>query len=250
MTKPRFPATLESDVDDLERRLRILERSGGVSTVVSGGNVPVGTIVAYWGSGAPAGWLVCNGGSFSAGTYPDLATLLGGTTLPNLKGRVVVGIDAAQTEFDTLGETGGSKTIAAADLAAHTHTVNDPQHSHVNAGHSHTVASHNHGGGTGVHAHGVFGSGGSVGTHAGSHGHDGATDQLAGPPNSGGFFDGSAHTTSTVGVGNTFETPGTDTRADTIATDGTGITVTGGGPGTAGGKLPPYIALSYIIKAV
>jgi microcystin-dependent protein len=37
----------------------------------------------------------------------------GSTTfnLPNLKGRVVVGVDAAQTEFDALGETGGAKSV-------------------------------------------------------------------------------------------------------------------------------------------
>lgn len=52
-------------------------------------------------------------------------------------GRVLVGIDAGQTEFDTLGETGGSKTVTltAAQMPSHTH-VQDP-HTHTQNAHSH-----------------------------------------------------------------------------------------------------------------
>jgi len=40
-------------------------------------------------------------------------------------GRVLVGIDAGQTEFDTVEETGGSKThtLSTAEMPAHTHDV-------------------------------------------------------------------------------------------------------------------------------
>lgn len=43
--------------------------------------------------------------------------------MPNLKGKIVVGLDASQTEFDALGETGGAKThsLTPGELAAHTH---------------------------------------------------------------------------------------------------------------------------------
>lgn len=46
-------------------------------------------------------------------------------SLPNLKGRVIVGLDSGQTEFDVNGETGGEKThqLTVAELAAHTHNV-------------------------------------------------------------------------------------------------------------------------------
>ena len=93
--------------------------------------VPVGVISAYYGSSAPTGWLICDGSTFSAATYPALNTLLGGTTLPNLKGRVVVGVDAAQTEFDVIGETGGAKThvLTTAELASHTHIQDAHAHS-------------------------------------------------------------------------------------------------------------------------
>jgi len=56
----------------------------------------------------------------NASVSTDPATLLGfGTWATIGAGRVPVAIDAGQTEFDTLGETGGSKTV---DIS-HTHTV-------------------------------------------------------------------------------------------------------------------------------
>ena len=60
------------------------------------------------------------------------ATLFGGTWQAFAAGRVLVGIDAGQTEFDTVEETGGAKT--------HTLTVNEmPAHGHARTG-SNTVA--------------------------------------------------------------------------------------------------------------
>lgn len=55
-------------------RLRRLEQSVGVPT----------GMVALWKSGVtiPSGWLQCNGGTFSAVTYQQLAALWGTTTLP------------------------------------------------------------------------------------------------------------------------------------------------------------------------
>jgi microcystin-dependent protein len=45
--------------------------------------------------------------------------------LPNLKGRVPVGLDSTQTEFDALGETGGAKThtLTSAEIPSHNHNV-------------------------------------------------------------------------------------------------------------------------------
>jgi hypothetical protein len=63
------------------------------------------------------------------------ATLLGfGTWAAFAAGRVLVGLDAGQTEFDTVKETGGAKT----------HTLTEaemPSHTHVQNAHSHTYAS-------------------------------------------------------------------------------------------------------------
>jgi len=85
---------------------------------------PVGTIHAYPGYTAPLGWLLCDGTTSTAG-YPQLAALVGSTT-PNLKGKVIVGYNTAETEFDNMFETGGAKTVtltaAQSGMPAHNHT--------------------------------------------------------------------------------------------------------------------------------
>ncbi len=92
---------------------------------------PRGTIVAFAGSPAPDGWLLCDGSAVSRTTYASLFALIGtifgagdeSTTfnVPNLKGRVVVGLDDSDADFDTLGETGGAKThiLTGAEIGAH-----------------------------------------------------------------------------------------------------------------------------------
>lgn len=64
----------------------------------------------------------------NANTATNPATLLGfGTWAAFGAGRVMVGIDAGDTAFDTAGETGGSKDAA---VVSHTHSVTDPGHAH------------------------------------------------------------------------------------------------------------------------
>lgn len=66
------------------------------------------------------------GAVFIAVVATNPATLLGyGTWAAFAAGRVLVGLDAAQTEFDTVEETGGAKThtLSAAEMPAHTHIV-------------------------------------------------------------------------------------------------------------------------------
>ena len=109
--------------------------SGSVSQakLAAGVYVPIGGIVQFGGSTAPSNWLICNGDAVSRTTYADLFTALGtsygsgdGSTtfnVPNLKGRVPVGLDSTQTEFDLRGETGGTKThsLSEAEMPAHSH---------------------------------------------------------------------------------------------------------------------------------
>lgn len=79
---------------------------------------PVGTIVSYAGLIAPNGWLICNGQSLSKNDYLDLFNVIeynyGGENdnfnIPNLNGKIPVGLDTTQTEFNEIGKTGGEKT--------------------------------------------------------------------------------------------------------------------------------------------
>lgn len=97
---------------------------------------PAGNIVITARTTAPTGWLLCQGQVVSRTTYATLFAAIGttygagdGSTtfgVPNLKGRVIVGVDTSQTEFDVLGETGGAKThtLSLSEMPAHDHTIN------------------------------------------------------------------------------------------------------------------------------
>jgi microcystin-dependent protein len=96
--------------------------------------VPCGAVLPFAGTSIPSNWLLCDGSAVSRSTYSDLFSKIGTTfgsgdgsttfNLPNLKGKVPVGLDASQTEFDTLGETGGAKThtLTISEMPAHDHT--------------------------------------------------------------------------------------------------------------------------------
>lgn len=100
-----------------------------------GGGVETG-VIAMWGTtSAPTGYLLCDGAAVSRTTYADLFAVIsttygvgdGSTTfnVPDLKGKVPVGRDSGQTEFDSMAETGGAKThtLQTTEIPAHTHTM-------------------------------------------------------------------------------------------------------------------------------
>ena len=111
----------------------ILGAKAGSAGGASG--VPTGSIQEFAGASAPAGWLTCDGSAVSRVTYPALFAVIGTTygagngsttfNLPNRKGRVGVGLDSGQTEFNTLGKTGGAKThtLTVAEMPSHTHNA-------------------------------------------------------------------------------------------------------------------------------
>lgn len=83
---------------------------------------------------APTGWLLCQGQTLLRSAYPALFAAIGTTygapsgtqfSLPNLQGKVPVGRNAAETEFDVMGETGGAKThtLTTAEIPSHQHFV-------------------------------------------------------------------------------------------------------------------------------
>lgn len=103
------------------------------------------------------------------------STYFGGTWVSFGAGRMLVGVNTADTDFNTVEKTGGSKTntLAIANLPAHTHTFTGNatgsagNHSHtvtVNSGggHTHTASSNS----TGAHTHSISGTAASDGAHA------------------------------------------------------------------------------------
>lgn len=108
--------------------------NGGGGSQVLGDTLPIGIIMEYPGSNIPSGWLLCDGQAVSRTLYSELFNLLGTTygsgdgsttfNVPNLKGKVAVGKDDNDTDFDTLGETGGEKThiLSVNEMPSHSHT--------------------------------------------------------------------------------------------------------------------------------
>jgi microcystin-dependent protein len=91
--------------------------------------VPTGTVLATARSSAPTGYLLCQGQAVSRTTYAVLFAAIGTTfgsgdgvttfNLPDLRGRVPVGVDAGigrHTTLNLLGQAGGHQS-----LQAHTH---------------------------------------------------------------------------------------------------------------------------------
>lgn len=88
------------------------------------------------GAQLPVGFVVMTTSPTNPGT-----SLGYGTWVATCVGRVPVGIDVGQVEFDTVGKTGGAKThvLTTAEMPAHTH-VQDA-HNHTQNPHSHVIRS-------------------------------------------------------------------------------------------------------------
>jgi microcystin-dependent protein len=93
-----------------------------------------GAIFPFAGETIPNGFLLCDGSAVSRADYADLFAIIGtnygsgdGTTtfnLPDMRGRVPVGVDPAQDEFEELGQNGGEKThtLTGGEMPTHEHT--------------------------------------------------------------------------------------------------------------------------------
>jgi microcystin-dependent protein len=192
------------------------------------GNVPVGGMILSVVAISDPNWLLCNGGTFSAATYPALNSFLGGNTLPDMRDQSPMG---AHTTV-ALGANAGAltHTLTTAQLASHTHTGD---------AHTHTSAAHVHGSG---------------GPHSHSHSH--------GPFSGTNFIEGGGGSTpigtttpgftaaSTTDTDATATDPGNTASTTPGATGGSSIGTTGGsGGGNSFSILSPVIGVDWYIRA-
>ena len=100
----------------------------------------------------------------NAGVATNPGTLLGfGTWSAFGSGRVIVGVDSTDTDFDAVRETGGAKThtLTVAQLAAHTHNVtmstNDTDNDNLSEGNTSGTSTHptSSTGGGAAHSHDI-----------------------------------------------------------------------------------------------
>jgi microcystin-dependent protein len=126
------------------------------STWINGAQaVYPGQVFAYVGSTAPDGYLLCNGAQVSQASYPALFNVIGTTyntgaesignfRVPALTSRVPVELNPGDSEFASLGQTGGEKavTLTTNQIPSHTHT--QLPHNHFQDSHGHTQVSHSH----------------------------------------------------------------------------------------------------------
>ena len=95
--------------------------------------LPIGTMIPYSSEIIPNGFLPCDGSEVSRTEYKDLFAVIGtsygagdGSTtfnLPDKRGRVSVGLDSSQTEFNTIGKKDGEKShqLKVEEMPSHSH---------------------------------------------------------------------------------------------------------------------------------
>jgi microcystin-dependent protein len=243
-------------LDLLTHKLLHQQQSGSVSGDLVGE-------VKIWLTGTiPSGHLLLNGQTVSRTLYAALFKLWGttfgagdGSTtfgLPNMKGVFPVGVDAAQTEFAALAQTGGSKT----GYQQHNHTASTDTPS---TDHAHNVYARNQDTGycnsNWTHYHGAY-IGNTIYNFATGHGHHDRGGYAAEGPWEDARIPGA---TIPVNVYNTdtnhthnfnHDHPSTNYQSEAPwhgnYTHGHAVTINNNG--TASGNLVPYFAVNFIVR--
>ncbi|AWA34389.1 MULTISPECIES: phage tail protein [Klebsiella pneumoniae complex] len=97
-------------------------------------SVPYGIPLPWPTSTPPTGYLICNGASFSAATYPNLAAVYTSGVLPDLRGQTIKGLPASGRTLLSLeadGNKSHSHTASATETDLGTkQTSTDGDHAH------------------------------------------------------------------------------------------------------------------------
>lgn len=123
------PAINDSNLNRMQDNI---ERA--INAQVSGDTLPLGAIIPFPGGTIPENYLLCDGSAVSRTTYSLLFNVIGtiygagdGSTtfnLPDMRGRVPVGVNSNDTDFNAVGKTFGEKshTLTISEMPNHTHT--------------------------------------------------------------------------------------------------------------------------------
>lgn len=207
-----------------ERVLDALSPAGSVFST--------GDLKPFAGGTAPDGWLVCDGSEVSRVGFPNLFSVISTTwgagdgtntfNLPDLRDRTLVGASATKP----LGATGGAEStvLTIAQLPAHNHDVHDP-------GHLHDVTDPEH-------AHGITDP---------EHAH---TAEVSGTANLGldSGISGTTAVPGSTGSSPTGISVNSGPTGVTVNAAETGVTTLDAGGGEPVSILPPYAAVTYLIK--
>lgn len=195
------------------------------------GGVPAGCIMMAGGTTIPYGWLKCQGQAVSRTIYAALFAAIGTThgvgdgsttfNLPNIQGRVPLGANGSDVDFNAIGKTGGEKTHVLS-------IAETPSHAHTDA-HTHTTPATDTGGQSANHHHSLPIANTQQSTSV-STGPNGYTVTTA--PGTSGWNDAS----------HTHALPAMTTNSQSSSSTGSI------GSDGAHNNLQPYICFDYIIK--
>lgn len=113
----------------------------------------IGSYWDYAGSSTPAWvtactippWLYCNGTTFSSATYPELATILNSTTLPDFRGRFRAYINDGTTRITSTMGLDGNTIFASGGGTTFLTSQNMPPVPYTDPGHRHSIVNVNAG---------------------------------------------------------------------------------------------------------